>query len=479
MASTTISFDDTDLEEVITPHDNALVISLQIDVYVIKRILVGTGSSANIFFEEAFSQMKISRDWIRSVSSPLSGFTGASALVEGVIPLTVVTGTYPLQATQSIDFLRRRLPLKTSEESTLSEVFEWTAKCQASFEALKNYLKTPPLLSKPLVGEELFLYLAIAESAVSAVLVRKQDGKQLPIYYVSKVLQGAELRYPYTEKLVFALLVAARKLQAYFQSHSITVLADKPLRRILHKLDISGRLVPWSIELGEFDIRYKSCPSMKGQDLADFIVECTLPIEDEEQLPPSRRSLSPGPSMWMALPIQMEVELNKLDGAKGLWVDELHKILWAYRTLIRNPTGETPFNLAFGTEPLIPVEIGLPSLRLCTYDPDKNDEALRCNLDRLDKQRDRAQIRLAAYQQRVSRYHNRRIRPRAFRIGDLILHRVEASTPRDATGKFSPNWEGPYRVTKYGGLGSYHLENLGGKGIPRTWNATKLLRYYA
>ncbi|KAK3003687.1 hypothetical protein RJ639_018457 [Escallonia herrerae] len=186
--------------------------------------------------------------------------------------------------------------------------FEWTAECQTSFEALKEYLTAPLLLSKPLAGEELFLYLAIAESAVSAVLVRNQNSKQLPIYYVSKVLQGAELRYPDTEKLVFALLIAARKLRPYFHSHSITMLTDKPLRRILHKPDVSGRLVPWSIELGEFDIHYKPRPSIKGQALADFIVECTLPIEDEEQLP-QQEGLSPGPSMWMVPPMQMEVEL--------------------------------------------------------------------------------------------------------------------------------------------------------------------------
>ncbi|KAK3036149.1 hypothetical protein RJ639_029886 [Escallonia herrerae] len=182
-APTTISFDDTDLEEIITPHDDAL----------------------------------ISRDRIRPVSSPLYGFTGASAPVKRVIPLTVVAGKYPLQATQSIDFLN----IKN---------FEWIAECQASFEALKNYLSAPPLLSKPLVGEELFLYLAIADSAVSTILVREQDNKQLPIYYVSKVLQGAELRYPDTEKLAFSFLVAARKFQPYFQSHSITVLTDKPQR---------------------------------------------------------------------------------------------------------------------------------------------------------------------------------------------------------------------------------------------------------
>ncbi|KAK3020027.1 hypothetical protein RJ639_004987 [Escallonia herrerae] len=163
--------------------------------------------------------------------------------------------------------------------------FKWKAECQASFNALKEYLASYPLLSKPVRGEELFLYLAVAEFAISTVLIREQDSRQLPIYYVSKVLQGVELRYPNTEKLSFALLIAARKFRPYFQSHTIIVLIDKPLRRILHKPDLSSRLVPWSIELGEFDIQYRPRLSFKGHALIDFIVKYTLLIEDEEPLP--------------------------------------------------------------------------------------------------------------------------------------------------------------------------------------------------
>ncbi|KAK3005310.1 hypothetical protein RJ639_016219 [Escallonia herrerae] len=70
---------------------------------------------------------------------------------------------------------------------------------------------------------------------------------------------------------------------------------------------------------------------------------------------------------------------KKLEGVKGLW---------AYNTTTRTPTGETPFNLSFGTEALIPVEVGLPSLRLTTYDPVQNEEALRTNLDLLDECRE-------------------------------------------------------------------------------------------
>ncbi|KAK3013837.1 hypothetical protein RJ639_009483 [Escallonia herrerae] len=687
--STSLEFNDADLDGISLPHDDALVITLRIDAFNIKRFLVDTGSSADIIFEDAFNQMEISDNRVKPISSPLYGFTGASAPVRGIASLTIVVGEPPRQAVHTLDFLiakikssyngilgrtglnklqavastyhlvmkfptpvgvglvkgdqtlarrcyvascrteetlsiddqrdekalRRAEPILARRIAALSrflsksaerclpffkalknmKIFEWTAECQTSFDELKEYLASPPLLSKPVMGEDLFLYLAVAESAVSAVLVREQDGQQLPVYYVSKVLQGAEQRYPNAEKLAFALLNAARKLRPYFQSHTITVLTDKPLRRILHKPDLSGRLIPWSVELGEFDIHYRPRPSIKGQALADFIVECTLPIEVEESplgvekplLPDQiglftwtlysdyalrevhegicgqhlggralahkvlrqgyywptmhrdaldytkkcdacqrfssipRQSPSPLSSLSSPIPFAMwgmdimgpfpsataqrrfvivavdyftkwvEAEAlatisekkcedffwhavvcrfgiprvlvtdngkqfdnptfrtfcanlsieqrftsvahpltngqtevtnrtllqgikKKLDGAKGLWVDELPKILWAYNTTTRTSTGETPFSLSFGTDALIPVEVGLPSLRLKTHNPVQNEEDLRANLDLLDERREQAAVRLAAYKHRVSKFYDQRVRHRAF-----------------------------------------------------------------
>ncbi|KAK2999520.1 hypothetical protein RJ639_019006, partial [Escallonia herrerae] len=139
-----------------------------------------------------------------------------------------------------------------------------------SFEELKVYLGSPPLLSKPLPGEDLFLYLSVTEVAVSAVLVREEDGVQKSIYYVSKVLQDVETRYPKIDKIALALITSARRLRLYFQSHTIIVLTDRPLRKVLLSPEASGRL-------------YKPRTTIKAQALANFIVECTLP-EDPSQL---------------------------------------------------------------------------------------------------------------------------------------------------------------------------------------------------
>ena len=75
------------------------------------------------------------------------------------------------------------------------------------------------------------------------------------------------------EKLVLALVTTARKLRLYFQAHTIEVPIEYPMKQILHKPETSRRLMKWAIELSEFDIRYKPRIVVKGQVLADFMME--------------------------------------------------------------------------------------------------------------------------------------------------------------------------------------------------------------
>nr|XP_017246425.1 PREDICTED: uncharacterized protein LOC108218012 [Daucus carota subsp. sativus] len=158
--------------------------------------------------------------------------------------------------------------------------FEWTEESQVAFEELKKYMAEPPLLSKPIDGETLYVYLAVSGQALSAVLVREELKVQKPVYYVSKVLHGAELNYSVIEKFALAMITTSRKLRPYFQSHKIEVLTDQPLRNVIHSPKASGRLIKWAIELGEFDIRYKPRTAIKAQALADFLVECTISNEE-------------------------------------------------------------------------------------------------------------------------------------------------------------------------------------------------------
>ena len=166
----------------------------------------------------------------------------------------------------------------------LKKAFEWTDECQRAFQDLKTYLVTPPLMSPSVMGEELFLYLAVTPHAVSSALIREEAKMQKPVYYTSRALRGAEGRYPLIEKLAFALITASRKLRHYFQAHVINVMTDHPLKKAMNKLEAVGRLIQWAVELSEFDIRYQLRHAIKAQALADFIAEFTQSYEDVEAM---------------------------------------------------------------------------------------------------------------------------------------------------------------------------------------------------
>ena len=139
----------------------------------------------------------------------------------------------------------------------LKKSFEWTDECQKAFEDLKKYLSSPPLLSSSMLGEKLYLYIAISQAAVSAALEKEEGGSQRLIYFISRAFRGAEERYPRMEKLAFALVTAAQKLKPYFQAHTIIVLLDQPLKRAMSSLEEAGRMTLWAIKLSEFDMQYR------------------------------------------------------------------------------------------------------------------------------------------------------------------------------------------------------------------------------
>nr|XP_025679195.1 uncharacterized protein LOC112779163 [Arachis hypogaea] len=153
--------------------------------------------------------------------------------------------------------------------------FEWTPACEEAFNHFKAILATPPVLGKPKAGEPLYLYLAVTEEALAAVLVREEGKSQQPIYFVSRALQGAELRYSKLEKLALTLLTSSRRLRQYFQGHRVVVRTDQAIRQVLQKPDLAGRMMTWAIELSQYDLQYEPQHAIKAQAMADFLVEVT------------------------------------------------------------------------------------------------------------------------------------------------------------------------------------------------------------
>ncbi|XP_027088595.2 uncharacterized protein [Coffea arabica] len=147
--------------------------------------------------------------------------------------------------------------------------FEWTSECQKAFDDLKVHIAQLQALSSPEPGQTLFIYLSVGEEAISTVLVREDSKVQKPVYYVSRALQGANVKYTIVERYVLMLVHVARKLRSYFQTHPIVVVTDQLLKQILSKPDASGRMVKWVVELSKYDLGYQPWTAIKAQRIAE------------------------------------------------------------------------------------------------------------------------------------------------------------------------------------------------------------------
>ncbi|GJR81076.1 reverse transcriptase domain-containing protein [Tanacetum coccineum] len=670
---------------------------------------------------------------------------------------------------------------KTLKKCTKKSDFQWTPEAEEAFKQMKKLIAELPTLTAPREHEELIIYLAAAKEAISAVLMTDREGRQIPVYFVSRTLRGPEVNYTPMEKLVLALLSASKRLKRYFQAHTIVVVTNQPIKQLLSSSEISGRMLKWKFELEGYDIQYRPRTAIKGQILADFIVErpedessdklmtepevlpepwtlftdgsscvdgsgagliLTNPegteftyamrfrfeatnneaeyealiaglriaeqmgvknlqanvdsrlvanqvngsyiakesgmvqylnkvktlaksfkefsikqiprsenkkadalskiastsfahlnkqvlveelkeksinekeildvVEEEgntwmtpiceylakEILPEDKKkaravrrkaariiiaaeNLTPITSPWpfykwgidiagpfpegpgkvkflivaidyftkwieakavatitgnqvkkfvwdnivcrFGLPGEIISDNGKqfrdnpfkdwceklcirqcfasvkhpqanglveranrslgegikarLDEKSKDWIEELPHVLWAHRTMIKSSNGETPFSLTYGTEAVIPAEIGMPTLRTAEMDQTKNNEALGINLDLIEERREQAAIQEAKSKKKMEKYYNSRVRGTSFKPGDMVYRSNEASHAKDE-GKLGPKWEGPYEVKESLGKGAYKLKDCKGNEIPRTWNICNLKKCY-
>ncbi|VFQ59409.1 unnamed protein product [Cuscuta campestris] len=168
---------------------------------------------------------------------------------------------------------------------------------------------------------------------------------------------------------------------------------------------------------------------------------------------------------------------KRLDEAGTNWLEELPHIIWAYRVTSRRATGETPFVLTYGCEARLPIEAKIMTFREKIYEEKGNEEDHLAELNFLKERRMVVEAKMIEYQQAAKAYHDNRVGPHYFQVGDEVLRRREASKLGDG-GKLAKKWEGPYRVTAVLRPGTYKLETMEGRELERCWNSHHLRKFY-
>nr|GEU93594.1 reverse transcriptase domain-containing protein [Tanacetum cinerariifolium] len=607
--------------------EGPMIIEAEMRGNFVHRMYVDGGFSSEILYEHRFNRFCLEvKSQMIPAATPLLGFSGEIIGPLGQISLLVKIRDGEHSPSAWMNFMivrspspynriirRKKLRRIQAVSSTAHEMLKFLVTCRTVTLRSSRIIPLDPrarsasttelhMLTAPKEKEELVIYLAAAKEAISAVLMTERDGKQMPIYFVSRTLQGPKINYTPMEKLILALM--------------------------LSNSEVAGRLVKWRFGLEEHDIHYRPRTSVKGHNLVDFTIERLeddppdTPMEDKEELSDLWILFTDGSSCidgfragliitnlegteftyalrrtkqddiyqlrspkqtstcrrtqgkfnrrkecasggrrrgrtWMTLIYEYLTEESLLEKKRkarairrkagryavtnkilykrsflGPWyrcvgplhadyvLREIHKgscimhaslrsvvakalrsryywptmytnarklirecsscqmeeishVLWAHHTMIKSINGEASFSLTYGTEAVIPVEIGMPTLRTVEVNVIKNDKALEINLDLLEEKREQIAIHEAKSKAMMKKCYNAWVRNTSFKTGDLIYRNNEAGHAEEG-GKLGPKWEGPYEVTEALGKGAYKLRDCNGSILPRTWNVYNL-----
>ncbi|XP_071695118.1 uncharacterized protein [Rutidosis leptorrhynchoides] len=415
---------------------------------------------------------------------------------------------------------------------TKKEDFSWTEEAEAAFQDVKQLLRELPTLTAPIAGETLIQYIGISTEAISSILIAERNEVQMPIYFVTKLLQQSEINYPLIEKLVsknFETLKVVKisrnknkkadvlsKLATltFYHLHKkvlVEVLEDKSIDEKVDGIltddviEARRKKVRAALYVLENGVLYRK--SFNGPNLRCLAPQQAIDVVKEmHEVGPFPKSVGSARFLVVAidfftkwveakvydLPNEIVSDNGKqfadnpfktgIKARLGLshtkWVDEVPYVLWAHRTTPKWSTGETPFSLVYGTDAVIPAEICVPTHRVLAFNVESNSSVLRDNLNLLEERRIMAAICQADAKQRMKKYYNKRVRHVQFKEGDLVLRDNEASR-QAKQGKLRPQWEGPYTIIRAHPNGSYTIAAPFDEEMRRTWNAISLRKFYA
>jgi len=168
--------------------------------------------------------------------------------------------------------------------------------------------------------------------------------------------------------------------------------------------------------------------------------------------------------------------IQKMTMSYKVWHKMLPFALHGYQTSVRTSTGATPYSLVYGMEAVLPFEVEVPSQRILA----ESEWAQTCydQLNLIEGKRLTAMSYGRLYQQRIKNAFDKKVRPRKFNEGDLVLKRISHAV-KDNRGKWALNYEVPFIVKRAFSGGALVLTNMDGEELPSPVNFDVVKRYYA
>jgi hypothetical protein len=169
---------------------------------------------------------------------------------------------------------------------------------------------------------------------------------------------------------------------------------------------------------------------------------------------------------------------KKIEDNPRRWHEVLSEALWAHRISRHGATKVTPFELVYGQEVVLPVEVNLGAYRLAKQNNLSIESYYALMMDNIDEVTDKRMEALEEIEKdkrRVARAYNKKVKAKSFQVGDLVWKTIlPIGAKSNQFDKWSPSWEGPYQVVQVCSRNSYMMETLQGQRLPIALNGRYL-----
>ncbi|GKV26840.1 hypothetical protein SLEP1_g36064 [Rubroshorea leprosula] len=479
-----ITFTSADLDTVVTPHNDPLVTSVIINNCEVQRVLVDTGSAPDIMYFHCFESLGLDPALLQKYDGPIYGFNNQPVPVEGVLTLHVAFRSGRTYVTPSVQFLVVKMASSFNiviGRPTLTEI-----RVVVSQSHLCMKFPTPMGIATLRGNQE------VARHCYITSVTQPTKGKDQTPEAISQQI-------PNTQQVMGVEIVDNRPEDetraAPVEDVEEVLIVDRDPSR---KTQIGTRLNPEErAELIAFLRANNDVFAWTSADMPEIpksVSQHKLNTNPLKKPVAQKRRLFGGERLqaikeevekllqagfvrkvdyceWVANPVLVK----KANGKWQMCIDYTNRNLVDYCPNQIVADNGTQFNCSSFRD--FCSSYGIKLQFTSVYHPESNGMVESVNKCILEV-KEEARLRTLVYKQKLASFYNKWVRPRTFKVGDLVLRKAGLTGFETRFGKLAPNWEGPYAVADVPHPGAYVLQDAEVKRVPRVWNVNNLKKFY-